>query len=67
VRPLLLGLFRTACVRRDEMGQAVLLNLLLANYLRADLYEQVRVGYFRLGLFIMDGILFLVFGFYSLC
>lgn len=42
VRPTLLGFYRTACVRRDEMGQAVLLNLLLRNYLHYNLIEQAH-------------------------
>lgn len=32
IRPVLLTLYRTACVRHDEMGQAVLLNTLLRWY-----------------------------------
>jgi len=39
-RPALILMYRRACVRRDEMGQATLLNLLLRNYLYYDLYEQ---------------------------
>eukprot|EP01039_Chlorochromonas_danica_P006992 gene6996-7735_t len=39
IRPSLLALYRTAAVRHDEMGQAVLLNCLLRNYLSANLYE----------------------------
>lgn len=42
VRPTLLALYRTSCVRRDEMGQAVLLNLLLRNYLHYNLIEQAH-------------------------
>eukprot|EP01036_Dinobryon_divergens_P025529 gene25529-34086_t len=42
IRPLLLTLYRTCCVRRDEMGQAVLLNLLLANYLNFNLFDQAH-------------------------
>lgn len=40
IRPMLLTLYRTACVRHDEMGQAVLLNLLLRNYLHYNLLDQ---------------------------
>jgi len=40
IRPLLLAAYRTACLRRDSMGQATLLNLLLRNYLAYNLYEQ---------------------------
>jgi 26S proteasome regulatory subunit N3 len=39
IRPTLLAFYRTSCVRRDEMGQAVLLNLLLRNYLEYNLVE----------------------------
>lgn len=38
----LLALYRTACVRHDEMSQAVLLNLLLRNYLQHNLIEQAH-------------------------
>ena len=41
-RSALLGLHRTAVLRHDEVGQEVLLNLLLRNYLHYNLYEQVR-------------------------
>ncbi len=40
IRPMLLALYRTACVRHDEMGQAVLLNVLLRNYLHYNLIDQ---------------------------
>ena len=40
-RSPLLGLHRTAVLRHDEVGQEVLLNLLLRNYLHYNLYEQV--------------------------
>lgn len=40
--PTLLALYRTACVRHDEMSQAVLLNLLLRNYLQHNLIEQAN-------------------------
>eukprot|EP00600_Ochromonadales_sp_CCMP1393_P006693 CAMPEP_0174963028 /NCGR_PEP_ID=MMETSP0004_2-20121128/5095_1 /TAXON_ID=420556 /ORGANISM="Ochromonas sp., Strain CCMP1393" /LENGTH=519 /DNA_ID=CAMNT_0016211593 /DNA_START=53 /DNA_END=1612 /DNA_ORIENTATION=+ len=42
IRPTLLALYRTACVRHDDMGQAVLLNLLLRNYLSYNLVEQAH-------------------------
>jgi 26S proteasome regulatory subunit N3 len=42
VRPTLLALYRTACVRRDDMGQAVLLNALLRNYLHYNLVDQAQ-------------------------
>ena len=42
IRSTLLALYRTACLRRDEMGQAVLLNLLLRNYLHYNLVEQAH-------------------------
>jgi 26S proteasome regulatory subunit N3 len=42
IRPTLLALYRTSCVRHDEMGQAVLLNLLLGNYLQFNLFDQAH-------------------------
>jgi len=42
IRPTLLVLYRTACVRHDEIGQSVLLNLLLRNYLHYNLFEQAH-------------------------
>lgn len=39
-RPELLVTYRRACVRHDEMCQAVLLNLILRNFLHYNLYEQ---------------------------
>lgn len=42
IRPILLALYRTACLHHDEMGQAVLLNLLLRNYLHYNLVEQAQ-------------------------
>ena len=39
-RGSLLEKYRTACLRHDEIGQATLINLLLRNYLDANLYEQ---------------------------
>jgi 26S proteasome regulatory subunit N3 len=40
IRAMLLALYRTACVRHDEFSQAVLLNLLLRNYLHYNLVDQ---------------------------
>ena len=40
LRPLLLAAHRTACLRRDEMTQATLLNLLLRSLLDENLVEQ---------------------------
>lgn len=42
IRPTLLQLYRTSCVRHDVIGQAVLLNLLLSNYLDYNLYDQAH-------------------------
>eukprot|EP00245_Coleochaete_scutata_P001348 TRINITY_DN11652_c0_g2_i1.p1 TRINITY_DN11652_c0_g2~~TRINITY_DN11652_c0_g2_i1.p1 ORF type:complete len:467 (+),score=77.92 TRINITY_DN11652_c0_g2_i1:189-1589(+) len=42
IRSVLLGLHRTATLRHDEIGQEVLLNLLLRNYLHYNLYEQAE-------------------------
>lgn len=42
IRPVLLALYRTACIRHDEMGQSVLLNLVLRNYLHYNLVEQAQ-------------------------
>ena len=36
LRPMLLALHRTACLRQDEMGQATLLNLILAGLLETN-------------------------------
>ena len=41
-RSQLLGLHRTAVLRHDEYGAETLLNLLLRNYLDANLYDQAR-------------------------
>ena len=43
IRPTLLKFYRTACVRHDEVGQAVLLNLLLRNFLHYNMVEQARL------------------------
>lgn len=43
IRPTLLLLYRTACIRHDEMGQAVLLNTLLRNYLAYNLIDQAHI------------------------
>lgn len=42
IRSTLLSLYRTTCIRHDEMGQAVLLNLLLRNYLHYNLITQAQ-------------------------
>jgi 26S proteasome regulatory subunit N3 len=42
IRPVLLTLYRTASIRHDEMGQSVLLNLVLRNYLHYNLIEQAQ-------------------------
>lgn len=42
LRPLLVALHRTACLRHDEMGQATVLNILLRSLLADNLIEQVR-------------------------
>lgn len=39
IRPILQNAFRTACLHKDEIGQATLLNLLLRNLLHYNLYE----------------------------
>lgn len=43
IRMILMTLYRTSCVRHDEIGQAVLLNLLLRNYLQYHLIEQAHI------------------------
>lgn len=40
IRPTLLLLYRTSCIRHDDIGQAVLLNLLLRNYISFNLIDQ---------------------------
>ncbi|ETK93153.1 hypothetical protein F441_02029 [Phytophthora nicotianae CJ01A1] len=40
IRNTLLSAHRTACLRYDEAGQATLINLLLRNYLKDNMYEQ---------------------------
>ncbi|GER55229.1 26S proteasome regulatory subunit S3 [Striga asiatica] len=42
IRGTLLSLHRTATLRRDELGQETLLNLLLRNYLHYNLYDQAE-------------------------
>lgn len=42
IRPAILALYRTSCIRHDEMSQAVLLNLVLRNYLHYNLIEQAN-------------------------
>jgi 26S proteasome regulatory subunit N3 len=43
IRATLLKLYRTSCVRHDDVGQAVLLNLLLRNYLHFNLINQAKL------------------------
>ncbi|CAH0478174.1 unnamed protein product [Peronospora belbahrii] len=40
IRNTLLEAYRTSCLRYDEAGQATLINLMLRNYLKENLYEQ---------------------------
>lgn len=40
IRSRLLSAYRTACLRHDHSGQAMLLNLLLRNYIHYNLYDQ---------------------------
>uniref|UniRef100_A0A7S0R0Q0 PCI domain-containing protein n=1 Tax=Pyramimonas obovata TaxID=1411642 RepID=A0A7S0R0Q0_9CHLO len=42
IRSKLLGLLRTATLRHDSLGQEVLLNLLLRNYLHYNLYDMAE-------------------------
>lgn len=42
IRSNLLNAFRTACLRHDHFGQAMLINLLLRNYLSDNLYDQAN-------------------------
>jgi len=42
IRPTLLSLYRSACLHHNELGQAVLLNLLLRNYISYNLIEQAQ-------------------------
>lgn len=43
IRAVLLKLYRTTCIRRDEMGQAVLLNLILRNFLYYNLVDGAKL------------------------
>jgi len=43
VRSSLLAAYRTAALRHDDLNQAVLLNLLLRNYLQYNLFEQAEL------------------------
>ena len=43
IRSMLLKFYRTTCLHHDEMGQAVLLNLLLRNYLHYNLIEGAKL------------------------
>eukprot|EP00297_Palpitomonas_bilix_P007597 CAMPEP_0113875372 /NCGR_PEP_ID=MMETSP0780_2-20120614/4913_1 /TAXON_ID=652834 /ORGANISM="Palpitomonas bilix" /LENGTH=493 /DNA_ID=CAMNT_0000861369 /DNA_START=106 /DNA_END=1587 /DNA_ORIENTATION=- /assembly_acc=CAM_ASM_000599 len=40
VRSLLLSAHRTSCLRKDEIGEATIINLIVRNYLRSNLVEQ---------------------------
>ncbi|PFX26864.1 26S proteasome non-ATPase regulatory subunit 3 [Stylophora pistillata] len=42
IRSFLLARLRTATLRHDDEGQAILLNLLLRNYLQLNLYDQAE-------------------------
>lgn len=42
IRGSLLSAFRTACLRHDYHGQAMIINLLLRNYLADNLYDQAN-------------------------
>lgn len=42
IRSTLLALYRTSCLHHDELGQAILLNLLLRNYLHYHLVDQAQ-------------------------
>jgi 26S proteasome regulatory subunit N3 len=42
IRSVLLNLYRTTCIRHDDMGQAILLNLILRNYLHYNLVNQAH-------------------------
>ena len=43
IRSVLLGLYRTACLHHDELSQAVLVTLILRNYLHYNLYSQAQI------------------------
>ena len=43
IRSMLLKFYRTTCLHHDEMGQAVLLNLLLRNFLHYNLIEGAKL------------------------
>ena len=43
IRPTLMQLYRTSCVRHDISNQTVLFNLLLSNYLHFNLYDQASI------------------------
>ena len=40
IRPELFRAYRTSCLRRDDMGRATLVNLLLRNFITFNMYEQ---------------------------
>jgi 26S proteasome regulatory subunit N3 len=42
IRSTLLALYRTACIHQDEYSQAMLLNLILRNYLYYNLFDQAH-------------------------
>lgn len=43
IRPILMTLYRTSCLHRDEMGEAVLLNLILRNFLHYNLIQSAHI------------------------
>lgn len=42
VRPLMFDSYKTACLRKDLIGQATITNVILRSYLSQNLYEQAR-------------------------
>lgn len=42
IRSTLLSLYRTSCIHQDEFSQAMLLNLILRNYLHYNLFDQAH-------------------------
>lgn len=42
VRPLMFDSYKTACLRKDMIGQATITNVILRSYLSQNLYEQAR-------------------------
>ena len=51
IRTSLLALYRTTCIRHDNISQAVLINLILRNYLHYNLIEQAHIFSQRTGNF----------------